>query len=72
MYRQKTAYIESFLQKIKKNSQEERGKPLAALFAYSEKHVDQLVSHNLRVSGDDGAILDIKLYFVTSHRNYKN
>ncbi|KAG1175623.1 hypothetical protein G6F70_003963 [Rhizopus microsporus] len=48
MYRQKTAYIESFLQKIKKNSQEERGKPLAALFAYSEKHVDQLVSHNLR------------------------
>jgi hypothetical protein len=47
MYR--SVYIDNFLKKVKKSSQEENARVLASLFAYTEKHVDQLVAQNVKV-----------------------
>lgn len=49
MYKNKSVYIEAFAAKIKRASQEENGNNLSSLFAYKEKHVDQLVAQSTKV-----------------------
>ncbi|KAG1461266.1 hypothetical protein G6F56_005764 [Rhizopus delemar] len=48
MYKNKSVYIEAFAAKIKRASQEENGNNLSSLFAYKEKHVDQLVAQSTK------------------------
>ncbi|KAI9275315.1 hypothetical protein BY458DRAFT_507083 [Sporodiniella umbellata] len=48
MYKNKSGYIEALAAKIRRASQEENGKNLASLFAYKEKHVDQLIAQNMK------------------------
>lgn len=46
---------------MKKSSQEENARVLASLFAYTEKHVDQLVAQNVKPHEIQGFTKNVQL-----------